>query len=182
MNMTNNFRLEITTESEQRIVTQPELETGEDRLNRLALECGYNSIDPSAIHITRLPEQQNGVTLTFNRHPDEAYVLQPAVAARISRYTSVRNNRVPDDYTGVVAINRIYVSYSALSRINTAVEMERTMGPLINEAIKDFIDEIGFIELGYKITAERSGLAGQYFTDLDNAAGMEFRLCLIKVN
>lgn len=176
----NNFKLEFETAAGITSVTQGEPESVNAKLNRLAKECGYNNIGTSAVNIIREENQDTGVTLLFNRTGDDAFQLTNAIAARMTMYDRTGRNRVPVDYVGTVAVKRVYIGYSALARINNAVDMQRVMGPLINESIKDFIDEVGFIGIGYTITAERPGGDGLYFRDLDNAAGMEFRLCLIK--
>lgn len=178
--MINNFNLSIETTTGIMEVTQPQPETVIEKVNRLAKECGYNNITTQALQVYRDAERPNGVTLLFNRNPDESFNLNPVTAAYVTVYNTTGRNYVPSEFTGVVAIHRINVSYSALSRINTAVDMQRFMGPLINEAVKDFIDEVGDIGVGYTITAKRPGNDNVYFRDIDDMAGMEFRLCLIK--
>lgn len=180
--MVSNFQLKIETASGFTEVTQSAPETLVDRLNRLAKECGYNNIGTGAIQIYRDAERPNGVTMLYNRNTYDSFTLNPVRAAVISEYRSVGRHAIPPEVTGPIAMHRINVSYSALTRMNTVVDMQRIMGPLINEAIKDFIDEVGFIGVGYTITAEYPGTNGQYFRDLEEAAGMEFRLLLNKGN
>lgn len=146
----------------------------------MAKECGFNNIPTYATHIIRAIDQPNGVQLLFNRTGDEPFTLTDPVANRIAEYRSNTINPVPEDFTGGVAVKRILLSYRMLSQINTAVDMQKIIGPLINESIKDFIDELGFIVIGYKLTAERPGSRQEYFRELDNEAGMEFRLYLTK--
>jgi hypothetical protein len=178
----NNFKLEFTTAAGVTEVSQAPPETVNDRLNRLARECGYNNISTSAVHIIREENQPTGVEILYNRRGDEAFTLSSPIAARIIEYSAPGRNIVPEEYHGTVAIKRIMIGYMALSRINTIADMQRVMTPLINEAVKDFIDEFGFIRLGYSITAQRPGLDNEnlYFRDMDNMAAIEFRLCLIK--
>lgn len=174
------FKLELTGEHTSTTVSQPSPETINDKLNRLAKECGFDNISPWAVQLERNVDGPNGVTLLFNRNPDQVFTLNPVVAAPFRPYTSEGRNRVPEDYTGTVAVHRIMIGYASLARINTAVDMQRVMGPLINEAVKDFIDEVGFLQFGYRITGQQPGHDNVYFRDIDNMAGMEFRLCLIK--
>lgn len=178
--MVNNFQLRIETDAGLTEVNQGAPETMIDKLNRLAKECGFDNISTDAIHIIRDIDQPTGITHLFNRTQEEAFVLSNLVATRIAKYRNNGRVQIPEEYRGGVAVKRICVGYSALSRINTAVDMQRVMGPLINEAVKDFIDEFGFISLGYKITALQQGSETNYFRDIDNIAGMEFRLVLLK--
>lgn len=174
------FEFKIEKENGETLTITQNTETLIQKLDRLAVEAGFNDISPNAIHIFREPDQPTGVTLVFNRG-EEAYTLASPVAASVRVYNAPGRNQVPVDYVGVVGLKRILISYSALARINNAVDMQRVMGPLVNEAVKDFIDEFGFISLGYRISASRPGYDNSsYFRDMDDTAAMEFRLCLIK--
>lgn len=177
--MVNTFQLKMETEVGTTSVTQASPESLTTKLNRLALECGFNNITRDPIHIIRRTGQQTGVDVVYNRI-DEAFTLINPIAAHIVVYIGEGRNPPPVDFAGVVGIKRILMSYSAMSRIETAVDMQRAVGPLINEGVKDFIDEFGYIGSGYKITAERPGWHEDYFRELEDTAAFELRLTLIK--
>lgn len=177
----SNFKLEIKKDTSTIGVTQPTEEDLDTKLNRLAHECGFNNIHTRALTFIRGDNVPNGVQLIFQNPPDGSFVLNAPVSGFIREYNVTEGrHQVPAEFTGLVAIKRILVGYAACSRINTAIEMQRVMGPLINEAIKDFMDEVGNIGFGYTLTAKQPGIENRYFRDLEDIAAMEFRLCLIK--
>lgn len=177
------FKLEITKDNETMSVTQPEPQAQETvlaRLNRLAKECGYSDIHPHAIEA--LPwDGLTSTTVTFNRNQEDAYTLNPVVAARMRDYNREGVHRVPENYVGLVGVHRAMIGYSAVSRINSVADMKQTMYHIINMGKQDLINQFGYrIVAGYKITMEYPGQEGTFFRELENSAAYEIRLWLTK--
>lgn len=179
----SQFKLELIREDESIRLTQPVERTTEsmtERLNRWANECGFNNISTTAIDIRREAGQPTGITTIYNRNNEDAYTLESPVAGRFAMYTNDNPRHIlPDNYTGQVAVKRTLIGYAALARINSAIDMQKIIGPIINESVKDFIDEFGNLGLGFSITALQNPTS-DYFRDQENTAAVEFRLYLKK--
>lgn len=177
--MVNNFKLEIETTSGVSTITQGEPETPIQKLNRLAIEAGFDDISPYAIDYVGFTEDRTSTTILYNRG-DDAYILAPPIAGTVRTYQRDGIHRVPEGYQGGVGVHRALISYSAATRINTVADMVRTLSPIINVGVQDLINQFGNIMHGYKIAMVQLGWPQEYFRDSDNAAAFEIRLYLHK--
>ena len=166
--MSNKFKLTVKTRDTETIVSQVQNETQLEKLNRLAKECGFDNIAPFPLETIRT--ENSGVQTLFNLNQNDAYILNPPVAGRIISYQREGRQQISSNFSGVVAFKRCLIVYGSMNRINNSLDMYRTLNHIINETLQSFVDEFGNLMYGYKVTGERAGQSGVYFTHSDNSA------------
>jgi hypothetical protein len=161
-------------------LTQPiENESHMAKMNRLAKECGFDNISSRVLESLDWGNATS-TTVVFNRNAEEAFSLVAPVAGGFREYQREGIHRVPADYRGAVGFHRALIGYGVVARCDNAIQMATMLKPIIEQGVKDLINQFGNINYGYKITMQMLGYEGRYFIDRENAAGYEIRLLLIK--
>lgn len=147
-----------------------------EELNRLAEEAGYNDLFCHAIEVQPWGEKTSTTTF-FDKDQNQPIQLNPIIACHIKDLTGGKC-KVPSDYKGVVAVHRAALSYGAVSRIKNLADLKETLKPIINAGIIDLQNNVGFMH-GMRITMKHDP-SGTYFREMENAAGLELRIYVIK--
>jgi hypothetical protein len=141
------------------------------RLNELFVNTFGNG-DISTLNPVRfIDSEQSGVTIAPD-HEDAFHLGKPSIG-NIQQYLGAK----PQNKT---AVYRNVLGYTMATRV---LEDETlfiyTMSLLINDGLRQLTREVGDLT-GKKVTLARPEQPGRIFRDLDNSAGYEIRMMVVK--
>ena len=147
------------------------------KINKIIKKIYNKNLNSPAIVLKEWGDKTS--TTIFYDKKESVIELNPVVAVKINAYHNYeKQNNIPEEFEGVVAIHRFYLSIGSVWRMKTEVDVVKILEPLINAGKIDLYNQLGYLGDNFEISLTNSDRT-EALVEVENCA-VEGRLIVTK--